>query len=154
MYKESPNSMGEFMEVLSQCLVETSLNPYGSSFVQMLIESSTKKERYLVSVAIFENLHILLSNKSGAEVLSTFCSKATYSEYKCAIKKLFDIKKLSHTVTSQSAINVFPELFVRLRPKYRNLYYDQISNYPQFNLLSDLLVGDLQNQQHKDSLSD
>lgn len=140
------------MEILSRCLVETSLNPYGSSFVRTLINLTTKKERYLVSVAIFENLHALLTNKHGAALLSTFCTKATYSEYKCAIKKLFDVKKLCNTVSSQAAVNIFPELFVRLRPKYRSLYYEQISNYPQFKLLRDLLLTD--NQHIKDSSSD
>lgn len=142
------------MEILSRGVVETSLNPIGSSFVRTLIQSTTKKERYLVSVAIFENLHVLLTNKSGAALLSTFCSKATYSEYKCAIKKLFDMKKLWNTITSQVALNIFPELFARLRPKYRSMYYEQISNHPQFKLLSDLLMTDIQTNQAKDSSSD
>lgn len=140
------------MVILSHCLVETSFNPYSCTFISALIGSTTKKERYLISVAIFENLHILLTNKNGANLIITFCSKATYSEYKCAIKKLFDIKKLCNTITNQSAVNVFPQIFVRLRPKYRNLYYEQILNYPQLKLIRDLLI--IQTQHSKGSSSD
>lgn len=127
------------MEAASLHLAELYNSSHGSLFISTIIESSTKKERYMLSIAIYESIHTLLRNKYGARVIVTLCLRGTYSEYKCCIKKLFDINQLSKTIKSQVAISTFPELLSRMRPKYRNVYYIQISNFPQFKLFQNLL---------------
>lgn len=127
------------MEMVSSSLVKVSLNNHGKSFMKTLITLSTKKERYLVSLAILANLHIMLPNKNGAEIIQTFCNEATYTEYKGLIKKLFDHQLLNITIKSQVAVKLFPSILARLRPKYRSFYYEQISDDPNLKLLSLIL---------------
>lgn len=127
------------MEVVSHHLAELYNNSHGSLFIRTIIECSTKKERYLLSIAIYDSIHTMLISKYGASVIVALCLRGTYSEYKSCIKKLFDINQLSKTIKSQVAIETFPEILSRMRPKYRSVYYMQISNFPQFKLLQSLL---------------
>lgn len=127
------------MKIVSDSFLEIVANQFGNSFLLFLIANTTKRERYFVSLTLLNNLHPLLTSIPGANVVVTFCDKATYSEFKCVIKKLFAIKKLSKTVLSPVAISALPNIFKRLRPKYRNLYLDQISKYPQLEQVKSFL---------------
>lgn len=129
------------MKIVSESFLEITESQYGNSFLLFLVSNTTKRERYLVSLSLFENLHLLLTSNLGVKIVVIFCEKATYSEFKCLIKKLFAIKKLTKTVLSPIALSAMPDIFKRLRPKYRNLYLSQISKYSQFEHIKNFLLN-------------